>query len=554
MNRSVAKQQVLQMVNKNLKNEEQKKLQKENQKQTAQHATASPKGAEHKKNKDAKAAKENSKNEQLRELHASSDEISAQKEKETDQKKDLTENAKHHESSPNAVQHNQDEDTAFDNQLSENENEQVDAIQEDALLTRLQEEQLQNDQEIEASLVSDHDILQSTNSSDTVLSNDTTENHRLSEDQTSTVDLEIRKQTMIDIDASNALDNLHTVNQQLEERMDMWDERCVKDETSLSKPWNELNAEDEDALKSRFLSLQETAQEIKDHILIKQQELSDTIASIEHAMEADQLVPHEDLSPLLESAQHIEQSMDKLEELMKDIRRETYLERTHGTDESQDSQQDQMTWWDLTKNDLEKLYQEAQIETRERVDQSKEHSIEEHGNVATNEESKSSQNDAILDFENSIEEIIDEGIERIDGEQFEADALLRFTPHGKATHNRKELEVSGRDVESAHVAAQSAMKGVKDYNPRHALTLLLPKEVHKELDSHWKQVFKEEAKKRQDDSITAQRLFDVIRESIELTSSIGELEKRSMIARLADEIFKEYNLRPDDLVRLPYSK
>jgi hypothetical protein len=128
---------------------------------------------------------------------------------------------------------------------------------------------------------------------------------------------------------------------------------------------------------------------------------------------------------------------------------------------------------------------------------------------------------------------------------------VELQPHGAATETRKALGVSGKQVQSAHGAPQSVMERVAGYNPNRALTRLLDRGVHSGMDEFWKKTF-QSMRSAGRSNATAQEVHDIVAESIRRAPSLSIGEKNSLIARLSDEMFVEFGLKPDDVLDLPY--
>lgn len=133
----------------------------------------------------------------------------------------------------------------------------------------------------------------------------------------------------------------------------------------------------------------------------------------------------------------------------------------------------------------------------------------------------------------------------------EAGDIVKLQRHADASANRNELNLSGNDAQSMHMAPQSAMRDTPGYNPKDAFTVLGPKEIHAAMDGGWKSVFQN--MKGGPNQITAQQLFDTVAQAINKTPGLTAGEKLSLTSRLFDELFIEMKLQPGSLVRRPYS-
>jgi hypothetical protein len=130
-------------------------------------------------------------------------------------------------------------------------------------------------------------------------------------------------------------------------------------------------------------------------------------------------------------------------------------------------------------------------------------------------------------------------------------ALIDLQEHGAARAIRKDAGVSGRDVQSMHLAPQSAMKDVPGYESTEALTAFGETADHRSIDAHWKAEFQKRANNGETE-ITAQGLFDTVSESIR-QGNFSDAEKTSLILRLQDELFGDRGLGRNELLSLPYS-
>jgi hypothetical protein len=150
-----------------------------------------------------------------------------------------------------------------------------------------------------------------------------------------------------------------------------------------------------------------------------------------------------------------------------------------------------------------------------------------------------------------LRDATDEELDQAIGNMKPAGTPQKFQPHAGATRNRQALGVSGKDVQSGHLAPQSVMKPVPGYNPGQALTKLLDKAVHTGMDQYWKETFQAMRAAGRTEA-TAQEIHDVVAESIRRAPGLAPGDKSSLIARLTDEMFVEFGLRPGDMLDLPY--
>jgi hypothetical protein len=112
---------------------------------------------------------------------------------------------------------------------------------------------------------------------------------------------------------------------------------------------------------------------------------------------------------------------------------------------------------------------------------------------------------------------------------------------------------SGREVESAHMMPSSALKGVEGYRRGAALTVLLPKEVHRTFDNQWKAWSRKQAAQ----GIQQVRVHDFLRVLDEAAAAVPELHGRTaetMSWCFRHEVYQTLGLHPTDLLPLPYAK
>ena len=151
-------------------------------------------------------------------------------------------------------------------------------------------------------------------------------------------------------------------------------------------------------------------------------------------------------------------------------------------------------------------------------------------------------------------ELIDDLIAEVEAERFRRGERLQLTPYRGARATRSEMEVTGQTHQAGHFGPQAALRELPQYNYRDVLTRILPRDVHFRFDSYWKSVFESKATISGTNRITVQELYDVVSESIRRSPDFTLAEQESMIAHLTDELFMQLGLKPDDLVRLPYSR
>ncbi|MBK6958410.1 MAG: DUF4157 domain-containing protein [Nitrosomonas sp.] len=150
-------------------------------------------------------------------------------------------------------------------------------------------------------------------------------------------------------------------------------------------------------------------------------------------------------------------------------------------------------------------------------------------------------------------EDIDDAFNRLEqGKIPQEGTLTKWQSHHDASRNRDALGVKGSDFQSTHGAPRSALRDVPGYDPEAALTQLMAKGSHTEMDSYWKSYARAQVSKG-NKTWTVGEMFDVVSESIKRTPNMEESEKFTLIRRFKDELL-ELGLKNSDQLRLPWSK
>jgi hypothetical protein len=131
-------------------------------------------------------------------------------------------------------------------------------------------------------------------------------------------------------------------------------------------------------------------------------------------------------------------------------------------------------------------------------------------------------------------------------------ADLAVQSHSSASTVRETLGVSGKQVESAHVAPTSAMKDIAGYGRGRALTALLPKEQHAALDASWKRAFQNLRRGGRLD-LEAGEAYTAVAKAIQETPGLEPRVKGALTWKLHQEMFQEAGLTWYQKIRLPYS-
>jgi hypothetical protein len=143
-------------------------------------------------------------------------------------------------------------------------------------------------------------------------------------------------------------------------------------------------------------------------------------------------------------------------------------------------------------------------------------------------------------------------VDRLEDLAGESGDIATMQRHGSAGTARRYLGIEQGTHESAHISPQAAMRELPQYDAREMLTLLLPKDVHRRLDNHWKAGFRAMAASGAT-TLTAQQLYETVAAAINASPDFTAGEKATLVAHLSDEIFLQMGLSSGDLVRLPYS-
>jgi hypothetical protein len=154
-------------------------------------------------------------------------------------------------------------------------------------------------------------------------------------------------------------------------------------------------------------------------------------------------------------------------------------------------------------------------------------------------------------------------------------ADIAVQSHNTKSRVRNLLGLSGKDVESAHIGPTAALRELKNYSRGRALTSLLKKEFHGAIDVRWERAAKRLVRMREAKGLTGDALNKVsaaslrnsVSRAIRLSVSKADFDKLSEAEQIAvrrkqgalqwklfDEMHGHLGLKPNDLVRLPYSK
>ena len=148
---------------------------------------------------------------------------------------------------------------------------------------------------------------------------------------------------------------------------------------------------------------------------------------------------------------------------------------------------------------------------------------------------------------------VDDALSAIDKGELKASGahLDDLTSHAQSAAAKAERGLS--NTQSAHTSARAAMRSVRGYDPRAALTRLLDKVTHRGFDDYWKAAFRQMAKSGQK-TISVADYYRVMVEAIKNNPHFRAGEAKSMVELLKDELFVQNGLKETDKIRLPYSK
>lgn len=116
---------------------------------------------------------------------------------------------------------------------------------------------------------------------------------------------------------------------------------------------------------------------------------------------------------------------------------------------------------------------------------------------------------------------------------------------------------SGREVQSAHTVNSSSVSGLPNYVRDKALTVLLPAKHHKAFDDYWKAWARERISKLkpgEEPMVAVAEWEQVLNRALD---SVPELRGRTadtMSFMIRTELYQTLGLKPDQLIRLPFSK
>jgi hypothetical protein len=130
---------------------------------------------------------------------------------------------------------------------------------------------------------------------------------------------------------------------------------------------------------------------------------------------------------------------------------------------------------------------------------------------------------------------------------------LAVQPHRTAPEARAGQDVSGKDVQSAHIGPTSFLRDQPGYSRGGADTVLLDKATHAAFDKYWKDwAIAERHAGRTTTEVS--KLYSVMLDAIGQIPGLQQRTKNAMVWRLHLELFRDLQLAPTDIVSLPYPK
>ena len=123
-------------------------------------------------------------------------------------------------------------------------------------------------------------------------------------------------------------------------------------------------------------------------------------------------------------------------------------------------------------------------------------------------------------------------------------------------HKTKYREASGYRVQSAHMLNSSSARDVAEYVRDAALTVLMPRELHKAFDDYWKRWARERvAEAAQDEPVrvTVAEWEQVLNDAADSVAGLRGRSADTMSFLIRTEIYQTLRLEPDQLLRVPYS-
>ena len=124
-------------------------------------------------------------------------------------------------------------------------------------------------------------------------------------------------------------------------------------------------------------------------------------------------------------------------------------------------------------------------------------------------------------------------------------------PHKNAPEVRAAKGVTGKEVNSAHVAPSSALRDTTGYVRGDAVTVALSRDTHRAMDAQWQKACRDMAAAGRKD-MTVRELYNEVSKAIRNTDGLTTQQKGTLESMLHQELYGTMGLKPDDAVRLPY--
>ena len=153
-----------------------------------------------------------------------------------------------------------------------------------------------------------------------------------------------------------------------------------------------------------------------------------------------------------------------------------------------------------------------------------------------------------VDISKAISDAQEAGFVGAKGEPLKVD--LAVQPHKVASETRGAYGVSGKDVQSAHPGPSSVLKNVPGYSREGALTILMPKAIHKQFDDYWK-AYSIAQRQKGITQVKVDTFLGVMDKAVEQTPNLSQKTKNAISSLIFQE-FIQLGLKPDDLINLPY--
>jgi hypothetical protein len=124
--------------------------------------------------------------------------------------------------------------------------------------------------------------------------------------------------------------------------------------------------------------------------------------------------------------------------------------------------------------------------------------------------------------------------------------------HRDKTDYRKD---SGYQVQSAHMVNSSSVNDISDYVRDNAVTVLLPRDLHKKFDDYWKDwARKKIAKDGNKATVTVAEWEKVLNDAADSVAGLKGRTADTMSFMIRTELYNTLGLKPGQRLRVPFSK